>query len=392
MTSTSLYVSSLNGLLVNNNSVPDPTTVPMPATLPWNDPVDGQNYTFSSSDLQTEAGLLKNELGNLLQGVTFVNAVTPYITGNTSNYVTTILTAASDAAGELEQPDSASINLNMSNLSNLAGALFSLGALGFDEDDFPIMALASGVLWAAGSSQIVNPSPSGIPDPWSTITTQISTLTKESQNIVSNTGFAWATVQDNVFSDQNKLNAFAYNADNGWASSNQQGYQNITPAIQASAQISFYTQLFGSINEIDSYAAYPYTSTTNPGEIYTWGIPGCYEGSCMYTCVDVYPSNLPQEGWTSYPSIISGPHNLDFYIIGGPIKNNGSDSVSEKFPTQTQLDTLFGNATGQFDLPLDMFYSANGPLQRRTGTQNPNRGWDFCSPKGSTTFNPKSRS
>lgn len=385
----SLYVSSLNGLLVKNNQYPDPTAVPMPATIPWNDPIDGVDYTFTQADLTAVEGLVKTELGNLNQGINFVNQVTPYINNTSGSYVLEIVNAATNALNELNVPTSTPASLNMSNVANFAGALASLASLGLGELDGPIMSAMSGLLWAAGSAQIITPGSNAIPNPYQNLTIELENVTKEAATLADNTAVVWGTIQDNVFSDQTKLTNFAYNADNTWAAKDQSQYTRVGQAFTNSANVSFFTQLFGSINKVDFYGAYPYP-ITNPSQIYTWGDPGCYEGQCMYSCIDVYGSSIATGGWNSWPSIPNAA-STDFYVIGGPIKGNGFSNASETMPKQDSIETLFGTAPGQFNLPQDLFYSINGPLQRRTGTDNLNFGYTFCGNKNDNTFYPKPR-
>ncbi|MBV9678113.1 MAG: hypothetical protein JO185_17375 [Acidobacteriaceae bacterium] len=377
----SLYVSSLNNLLIKNNAYPDATKVLMPL-IPWMDPIDNQSYTFLPGDLNTEAKLINNELGNLNQSINFVTNIEPYIGNNTSAYVLAILGAASNMATELDQPQSTtSVSVNLSNVANFAGALFSLAALGFDSEDEPILGVMSGLLWAAGSAQLVNPAPSAIPNPWGNVTTTISDLSTNAGKIAQNAANIWNTVQDNAFSDQAKLTAFAYNSDNSWSAKNKTSYSNVQTAMQNSANLSFYTQMLASLNAVDFYGAYPYT-ITDPSQIYTLKKTQCDLGQCFYTCDDVYGNSIAQGGWNSWPSI--GPKNpsVDYYVIGGPISNNGSNKASETMPNKSQITTLFGNGANEFNLSPDMFYSLNGPLKRRTGYENLNYGYGFCKTKG----------
>jgi hypothetical protein len=375
----SIYVSSLNNELVDQ----DPTTAPMPA-MPWLDPVDNQDYTFSSSDLAAEAALLQTELGNLKQSINFATTIQPFINGSNSD-VLTILSAASKMASELNLPTSTNVSLNLSNVSNFAGAICSLAVLGLSSEDQPILSAFSGLFWAAGSAQLFNPGSSYIPTPWSNLTNTVDYLSSNASLIEDNVNKTWGTILDNVYSDQANLAAFAYNSNNGWAAKNELSYQNVSDQMNASANLSFYTQLFASINSVDYYGAYPFP-ITDPSQIYTLKQTNCSGiGQCFYSCEDTYGKSIQASGWTSWPSIGVTSPTVDYYVIGGPIKDNGTTNASEIMPEETSITTLFGTAAGDFNLSPDMFYSSNGPLTRRTGYQNVNYGWGFCKRLGSDT-------
>ena len=156
-----------------------------------------------------------------------------------------------------------------------------------------------------------------------------------------NTADAFDQMLDNIYSDWTKLDTVAAKVVTTWKVSQQKRLgRGVTAAIAASSNVHFYSgTLSPHVYAMDVFTAQP-SSVTHPSGIGSVqiGNPPC-RFQCEQTCVALYPSSLPSNGWVRHGL---GPSTFDFLIVGGPISNNNTNAMKETLPTTHILNTLFG--------------------------------------------------
>ena len=370
-----LYPTSSNGDIAGK----DPTQAPYPNGGNWADVVDGHTYPFTNDEMNDVAKQLKNELFDLetVSKYMYVSngGLKNAITNSSSGIVYTLLQAASAATTDLSQePSSTPVTVNFSNVWNLLGSLFSIGAALAEPETQPVLGLFSGILWGAGSVGVINPGSAATPpNPYITISTDVKTLAGATAQYINNFAESFDQSMDNINTDWTKLNQVAINTgiNGSWQLPSATTYDNLQPIFQQAAKTYFYTQIFASIYSLDTF-------TTTVNQPWLLG-SGRFEGECPYCytyCRAIYPntSSSPNiQPYAVYPTSGSPLPVNDILYVGGALSKNNTGNMSEKYPSSDYLNTLFGTDVKGHDLnlPSDQFWSRNGPLTRRSGNNAP---------------------
>jgi hypothetical protein len=372
----SQYTSSNNTAIVTGK----PILVPYPNGGTWTDnvpgsPDQGTVYTFLPNDMNAVAAQLSAEFSDL-------SAVGSYMLGSTTNVglkpslvagnnaaVLTMLGAAATAGSQLSAPTSASTKLNPAAMSNILRATMSLLSV-VSPEIAPLLVVAGATLWLSTASSPLDKTSTGIPSPFNDVTTTLANLANADylSLYTENTGDAFDQMLDNIDSDWYKLSTAATNSATVWKVQQQSDWDSVTQALAESARVQFYSAIFASVYSIDVFPAQP-ISVSQPSDIGSTKAPNQPCGiRCRNICDGLY-SSLPSNGWVKHGL---GP-SYDFLIVGGPLKDNNTNSMSEKLPSSSYLDTLFGSSISSGDLNLitDQFFASNSILSQRTGTAAP---------------------
>lgn len=375
----SQYPSSNNTEIATNGQ---PRQVPFPASGTWTDiapgSVDnGTVYTFTQADMTAVATQLALEFSALVKVGDYMNGTSTnvglrptLVSGNTAT-VLAMIGAAATAGNALSAPSSAKTTLNPAAMANILRASTALLSVVVPEAA-PVLSVASAMLWLSTATSPLDKTSTGIPSPFNDVSKTLEELAEETfqSDYVGNTGDAFDQMLDNIYSDWTKLDTVAAKVVTTWKVPQQSDWDAVTAAIAASSKVHFYSELLASVYAMDVFTAQP-SSVTHPSGIGSVqiGNPPC-RFQCEQTCVALYSSSLPSNGWVKHGL---GPSTFDFLIVGGPISNNNTNAMKEKLPTTDILNTLFGTNIDGGDLNLfnDQFFATYGILPRRFGSAAP---------------------
>lgn len=385
-----LYPTSSNADIAGK----DPRGASYPSGGTWLDPVDGVTYSFTQQDMTDVAKQLYGELFDLQTVNNYMYVANggvknALIANSSSGIIYELIGAAGAAVSDLNQQSSSTkVSLNVSDVSNLLGAACAVGAIILDPEDLPILALTSGVLWGAGSLGVTNPGSSDLPSPYVTIATDVGTLSGQLETYLTNFGNTFDSSMDNINTDWNKLNQIAIKTgiNGSWQLPSSSSADVVTPVFQQAARTYFYTQIFSSLYQLDTFGAIG-NKANQP-----WLLgSGQDQGIYPYTntvCEAWYPkftSTTDVPPYTVYPTPGSTSTQNDIFHIGGEIKQNNTALMTEKFPSTTYIDTILGTDvknSKQLNLNFDQFWSPNGPLARRAGKAAPGYNGPLCTNLG----------
>lgn len=370
------YPGSNNTAIVGGQ----PTLVPYPSSGSWTDTVSGSPdqgtvYTFEASDMNTVASQLAaefsamNQVGGYMLGSKTNVGLRPTLISGNNAAVLAMLGAAATAASDLSAPTSAKAKVNPVALSNELRATMALMSIALPEAA-PVLSVANATLWLSTASSPLDRTSTGIPSPFNDVTTTLATLaTQEYQaQYNENTGDAFDQTLDNLYSDWYKLSTSSTNTATVWEVQQQSDWDAVSQALAESARVQFYSSIFASIYSTDVFQLQP-TSVSQPSDIGSAKLPGSLCPLCENVCDRLYSSSLPSNGWVKHGP---GP-TYDFLILGGSISKNNTSSMSERFPSSSYLNTLFGTniASGDLNLFNDQFFAGNSIVLRRIGNSAP---------------------
>lgn len=337
-------------------------------------PYPGDGNGFSAQEYSDVLGQLTVELADVVAVIDYlgdgggVDLKSRLIEGNESA-VLSLFSSVGDCLSDLNAPNNTQVNADMSNILNMAGAIVSIFATIVAPEAAPVLAVASGVLWAAGSAGVVDTNNSGIPTPDYAILVTADELANNYRQYLSHADAAYDTLMDNILSDWYRLNTVAYATAHQWSLNNYVLPDSFTQTITDGAGRYFYSTLAGSVYSIDGFYSEPNAANNQPP---TPNLLGAWTSICPANtancipdkCTSLYPGYTgPSDGWAIFPSVpIASPMRSDVYIIGGSISKNASQDMQEHLPSSDVLNKLFE----VYGLPKDLFYTL-GPLPWRSG-------------------------
>ena len=228
----------------------------------------------------------------------------------------------------------------------LAGMTSILGAA-FGPLDFAaaatFMGVTSGVLWTGSAEQpwwSTNAPPTP-PNYESAFDTTLGQLAESESTYYQNLAGSYDSTLNVIYSDWSTLSATGSrtaNSDSGWSFSNELDPDKFAAILSAGAQRSVYAQLVPQFYAVDTYQQQPVLTLDKLGTFMSFLDPRyLYSNSCDAS----YPSTVVSDGnlYQIYPSF-GAPGKTDMYVLGGTIDYQGTEHVTESFPTDSLLNNL----------------------------------------------------
>ena len=237
----------------------------------------------------------------------------------------------------------------------------------------PPLGVLSGVLWTASAVESLSADSTATTDIqwWFTgYLADYKNLTQSSIKYVQKIKDGYDTVLDNFYSDWNKLSAVSQKVVDGgsWYQNDQlKDLASFISYTSTAASRNAYLQLLPEYYSLDYWPAQTHSDPRDIASNYSisyvspLGVP-----YTSYVCTTPYPGSVTAISNIAYARPSAGdPSRFDISVIGGVVTNNHSQHMHEAFPSADLTTTLFDPKA--LNLPLDLFFAQNGPLQRRDG-------------------------
>jgi hypothetical protein len=137
-----------------------------------------------------------------------------------------------------------------------------------------------------------------------------------------------------------------------------------------------YAQLVPQFYGLDTYQQQPVLTLDNLGMFESFLDPQYnYANSCHAS----YPSSVVSDGnlYQIFPSF-GNPGKTDIYVLGGTIDYQGTEYVTESFPTDSLVNIMFGANSGQLNIPQGLVFGTVAIRQRQGPTMGTYNGIYQC--------------
>jgi hypothetical protein len=276
------------------------------------------------------------------------------------------------AAGDLTQTEllasQAQVQVNTTAILNLAIAGLELAGDFYD----PASILGDALTLATQTTAFGDDSQS-LPGPEYSAVAAATALAGKAETFALNVQNGYDMMVQAIYSDWGKLSYIGQqvvNTSSPWYQTSKTIPQELVDAFNLAAKKSTYMQVLPSMIYKD---AWPSQQATSPSQIGSWKFFECAKtGKCEYKCTSYYATrNIPANAMSVYATPNdsttgnSSIHGL--YILSQPIKNQGSDFVSQVYPSDALMTLLTGSGNGNFNIPLDWLFSSSSPLKNQGG-------------------------
>ncbi len=259
-----------------------------------------------------------------------------------------------------------------------------------------MVGVTSGALW---SGSALDPwwgnGPTTPPSDENTFDTTLGQLQSQSSTYATNFAASYFTALDNIYSDGGKLSQTGAKTANpsstGWYFNNEVSLQALGARLPDAVRRSMYVQLLPKFYSLDTYTQQPVAVLDKLGMFYSTSGAGV---GAQNSCTASYPSSLPSNAYQYrvYPSP-SSTGKTDMYVLGGQIYSQGTQHVSESFPSGLLLNTLFNapsegdeSGTGPLNIPQDILYGTFAMPYRQGPNQGTYQGVTQCYKPGCSDF------
>ena len=286
--------------------------------------------------------------------------------------------------GQVGAVPSTSVSASSFDWMNLAAGLTSIAAAALGPADIPLVAAAvgvtSGALWTGSALDPwwgAGPTPTP-PNYENTFDTTLGNLQDNASNYAEDLASSYGTALNNIYTDWGKLQATGAkteDSNSGWSFSNALTSNNVAEQLSAGVRRSLYLQLVPQFYQLDNYAQQPVAEIDKLGMFYSYY--GGPTGNWYNSCNASYPSSVVSNAYQY--KVYASPSDLeaDIFVMGGTINFQGTKNVTESFPSDLLLNTLFSAppdgeppATGPLNIPQDLLYGT----ATLTARQGPNEG------------------
>lgn len=342
------------------------------------DPVTNETYVFSEDDYTTVGEQLNRELSVMQDVFEFLGdggdnglGLESLLVQGDSLGVWSLFSDVDAIRNKLEAPATTTISADMGNILNMAGAIVSIAASIAAPEMAPILGVAAGALWGAGSAGLLDfNSNDGVALPIYALDVTEEALLNGYQQYTQHADAAYDVMLDNILSDWSKMNAVSYGTNNQWIVPENVDRQSIVDALKDGSSRHFYLSLSGAVYSLDAFwITPPGADGTTPAAPNVYGSYkyDCDEVSCYPTaCASPYPYSAPTAGWAAFQSFVpssTSPLSFDVLIMAvNGVSNIGNNNMQETFPSSDVLTDMFTNLA----IPVDQFY-IDGPLPSRGG-------------------------
>ncbi|MGD0125139.1 MAG: hypothetical protein ABSF46_07275 [Terriglobia bacterium] len=278
-----------------------------------------------------------------------------------------------------------SVNASSFDWMNLIAGITSIFGAAFGPLDFAeagaAMGVMSGVVWTGSAEQpwwsmTEPPTP---PNYESAFDTTLGQLSASESTYYQNLADSYDSTLNVIYSDWGKLSATGSrtaNSDSGWGFSNELDPDKFAAILSAGAQRSVYAQLVPQFYGLDTYQQQPVLTLDNLGMFESFLDPQYnYANSCHAS----YPSSVVSDGnlYQIFPSF-GNPGKTDIYVLGGTIDYQGTEYVTESFPTDSLVNIMFGANSGQLNIPQGLVFGTVAIRQRQGPTMGTYNGIYQC--------------
>ena len=353
-------------------------------------PYPGGSPGFSATEWTDAINQIKTELGYLGQVQSFLGP--DWVGGIMSAGSTPMVLSMFQAAGNLAETElsasQAQVKVNTSAFLNLAIAGLERAGDFFD----PASVLGDALTLAAQTSAFGDDTQS-LPGAEYSAISSATALAGKAETYAVNVQNGYNMMVQAIYCDWGKLSYIGQrvvDTSSPWYQTSKTIPQELVDAFDTAAKKSTYIQALPTLLQKDAWLD---QQATSPSQIGSWKLGECNEktGKCQYTCKSYYatrsiPANVQAVYGTLNDSTTGDNTIHDLYILSQPIKGQGSDYVSQVYPSDTLMTMLTGSGEGDFNLPLDSLLSSSSLLKNQSGPAYSNLG--VCYNIGGTKFVP----
>ncbi|QOY87916.1 hypothetical protein [Paludibaculum fermentans] len=326
---------------------------------------------FSQAEWTDALGQIGTELGYLGQVQSFLGPdwVGGIMSAGTTPMVLSMFQAAGDLAETELSASQAQVRVDTSAILNLA--ISGLELLGDFYD--PASVLGDALTLASQTSAFGDDSQS-LPGAEYAAIAEATALAGKAETFAVNVENGYNMMVQAIYCDWGKLSYIGQqvaDTSSPWYQTSKTISPNLVAAFDTAAKKSTYLQALPTLIYKDAWL---YQQATSPSQVGSWKLMECNNktGKCEYKCTSYYatrsiPANVTRTYGTLNDSTTGDNTIHDLYVLSQPIKSQGSDYVSQVYPSDALMTLLTGSGPGDFNLSLDSLLSSSSLLKNQAG-------------------------
>lgn len=338
---------------------------------PGDYPYPSNAQGFTTSDWNDAVQQIRTELGYLGQVQTFLGP--EWVGGIMTGSGTPMVLGMFQAAANLSETELRTVNdqvkVNVPSIYNLA-----IAGLELVGDFFDPASVLGDALTLASQTGVFDDDTSSLPGTEYAILTNVASLAANAQTYALNVENAYNMMTQAIYCDWGKLSYIGkatVDTSSPWYQTSKTVPQGLVDAFNLAAKKYTYIQALPKMYKKDAWLNQQASSLQAIG---SWKLDTCDNktGSCEYRCTSFYATRaVPADATRIYTALsdsTTGDNSVhDVYVLSTPIANNSSTFVSQSYPSDQLMTLLTGSGSNDFNIPVDVLFAPNSPVQNQSG-------------------------